>query len=160
MFFRAPLLAALAICAMGVPGLCEPRVVDANGDFVGELVAPDEIAITISGVAVLFAYADGTLSSSGGPGLEYFASTDCTGQAYLDASDLPVNSFVSLGVGDSNIYMPQPPFMHRTFGSVRASYAELIGCQTQGTDIPLSGAMVAIDMGALGLTPPFSVKIH
>ncbi|MCC3246252.1 hypothetical protein LG047_13135 [Methylocystis sp. WRRC1] len=162
--------------ALGQGGEASPSatqgfiVVDARGKAVGQLVERNLVQRQVNGTWVSFPFGYSGLKSEGL--ILYFATKNCSGQAYMNANDSPLRGviFTTPGAGSmvsdgyytasGALVFPEPPMIMIKVTSVLAvqSLSPLSGvCSEPDSKLnALVGAAATFNLGPF--TPPFKLK--
>lgn len=137
-------------------------IVDANGKFVGNLLGENVIELKINGIWVLTSKIQKGAFIPNNPSQlrQYFTTSDCTGQAYMEAAALPVNGIIATFGANPTVFYPGTP-KYLTIFSVKYGYTSLVPL-TGGTcwvpfPSPLWGGPTTVH-NLSGFVAPFSIK--
>jgi len=146
-----------------------PKVVDANGNFVGwpRTVFPSftnfltiGVERKINGVWVVIQAGPGGFGLTADRPFAYFlfTSADCSGNKYFDASVLPPAGSVDPSSNKLTLFFPGTPVRLLTIQSFRQSSGDQTCNPTNGPRPLYVGPAQSFNLNNLGLVPPFIVK--
>lgn len=136
-----------------------PMVIDANGQVIGDAFSTNQVLIQVDRNTQVLTpvYLGGFLTGPPVGFLYYHTTSDCSGARYLVAQTLPKSGYLINQV----LYFPDTITLV-TFHS--AEYYDQSmnrlgpGWCYAGTYTSYAGPVRAIDLGAFGFVPPFSVR--
>lgn len=145
-----------------------PKVVDASGNFVGwpRTIVQGFTNFTVNGVErkvkgvwVVIQASPGGFGLTGDRPFAYFlfTSSDCSGNAYSDASVLPPAGSVDPSSSKLTLFFPGSAVQLLTIRSFRQSSGDQT-CNPFGPQPLFAGPVQSFDLNNLGLVPPFTVK--
>jgi hypothetical protein len=144
------------------PPLYQGILVDAKGKNVGRLLGVNVVVREVSGIPVAI-----NVASSGfvpdfdtpqGPAIVFFQSADCTGNGFLEATDVPIRGFVVTNpptITQPSLVYPGKP---ATMSIASSRYANDSGHCYPGPYTSIFGPMQTVAVATFGLVPPFTSK--